>query len=88
MFKFYTPTIKYSNSIEHVAIISLGLMLLSNTVFAGTLSPKAEENMGNAFMSSFIGGMVLGGTFGAGPIVFWLKFLLLIGNLKIKLREY
>lgn len=47
-------------------IISFALMLLSNTVFAGVLSPKAEENMTNAFMSSFTGGIVLAGTLGAG----------------------
>ena len=49
-----------------ILIISLALMLLSNAVFAGVLSPKAEENMGSAFESSFIGGIVIAGTFGAG----------------------
>lgn len=47
-------------------IISLAVMQLSSTVFAGVLSPKAQENMETAFMSSFTGGLVLAGTFGAG----------------------
>lgn len=54
------------NKLQKTMIIPLALMLLSNTVFAGVLTPKAEENMETAFVSSFAGGIVLAGTFGAG----------------------
>lgn len=45
---------------------ALALLMIANTSFAGVLDADTKDKMGNAFGSSFIGGMVLGGTFGAG----------------------
>jgi hypothetical protein len=47
-------------------LATLALLLLANTSFAGVLDINTKDKIGNAFESSFFGGMVLGGTFGAG----------------------
>jgi hypothetical protein len=47
-------------------LATLALLLLVNTSFAGVLDINTKDKVGNAFESSFFGGMVLAGTFGAG----------------------
>ena len=47
-------------------ITAMTLLFLSNASFAGMLDPKTQENIGSLFESSFFGGIVLAGTFGAG----------------------
>lgn len=43
-------------------------LILTNISYAGFLSPKAENDLANIFGSSFFGGIIIGGTTGAGAI--------------------
>lgn len=54
------------NKLNKSITLTLTMLVLSQATFAGMLDSREEEIISTTFLSSFTGGMVVAGTFGAG----------------------